>query len=582
MKQTEIVKHLDKVSSYFLKEWLVLGIVTVSGIFYNVGLLAGPWFEGQLAQCLFDIFGRKKEFRDMVWLAALYILVIAAVQVARYIKRFYVRRFANHVNRNMKQILYGNLIHYGKAELEHENIGSIITKAISDVDACVEGMRKFTTEIFDTGVALLGYVALLLWYDWRLALLCLIFPPISYLVAEKMKVVVQKSGAKAQESRERLSAATMDRVSGAGTYRVFGCEPQRDADYENHLTDYEKHAVQANIWVAVMPPVYQVVSMVSVLFFFYFGGKNVAGAGWSHWDIAAFTAFLSCFIKLSVKSAKAAKLFNAVHKAEVSWKRIQPLMKQVPEEDALQTAAPDTLSVRNLGVAFADGNPVFDGLSFTAEPGQIIGVTGPVASGKSTLGKAFLAEHPYRGSIFFGQKEISELAPEKRWNIVGYLGHEPELLSDTIRNNILFGDEGDQNVFLEAVCMAHEVAEMPEGADTRVGSGGVRLSGGQQARLALARTLAHPRPLWILDDPFAALDRQTELEVFEHLKEFSKDRIIILISHRLYLFPELDRIIWMEDGKTVTGTHEELLKSSASYKLLYDMQKGGEEYGKQA
>ena len=96
--------------------------------------------------------------------------------------RFYVRRFANDINRSMKQVLYGNLVHKSVGELEKEGAGSLLTKAVSDVDACVEGIRKFTTEIFDTGIALLAYAAMLLWYDWRLALLCLLFPPFSYLM----------------------------------------------------------------------------------------------------------------------------------------------------------------------------------------------------------------------------------------------------------------------------------------------------------------------------------------------------------------------------------------------------------------
>ena len=583
MEKKSEIRHPDQVGSYFRMEWAVLLAVTVSGIFYNIGLLAGPWFEGHLVQCLLDIFGGKKEFCDMLYLAGVYVAVIAAVQLARYIKRFYVRRFANHVNRNMKRVLYGNLIRHSKAELDRENVGSVLTKAISDVDACAEGMRKFTTEVFDTGIALLGYILMLIWYDWRLALLSLIFPPVSYVIAEKMKAVVQRSGAAAQESRGRLSSATLDRVSGASTYRAFGCEGQRNQAYEEQLTDYEKKAVRANIWVAAMPPLYQIISMVSVLFIFYFGGRNVAGTGWSSWNIAAFTTFLACFTRLSVKSAKAAKLFNAVHKAEVSWKRIKPLMKPLEDEAEVQTGKMAGLQVRDLQAAYSGQEAVFRNLSFTAGPGEIIGVTGPVACGKSTLGKAFLAEMDYQGSIRLGGAELSEMTETERWSSVGYLGHDPELMSDTIRNNILLGEERDPGPLAEAVCLDQEIEEMPEGMDTLVGSGGVRLSGGQQARLALARTLGHPRPLLILDDPFAALDPGTEREVFRNLRRLTGECIVILISHRLYLFPELDQVIWMENGETLVGTHEELVKSCAPYEAMYDLQKGenGDEAGKQ-
>ena len=116
---------------------------------------------------------------------------------------------------------------------------------------------------------------------------------------------------------------------------------------------------------------------------------------------------------------------------------------------------------------------------------------------------------------------------------------------------------------------------MEEGAETVAGSSGVRLSGGQAQRLALARTLAHPRPVLILDDPFSALDRSTEDVVFENLKAYARDRIVLLISHRLYHFPEMSQIIYMEDGKATTGTHEALCASIPAYRALYESQTGG-------
>ena len=113
---------------------------------------------------------------------------------------------------------------------------------------------------------------------------------------------------------------------------------------------------------------------------------------------------------------------------------------------------------------------------------------------------------------------------------------------------------------------------MEDREDTVVGNSGVRLSGGQAARLALARTLCHGKPVMILDDPFSALDRSTEKQVFEHLKELSKDRIVFLISHRLYLFSEFDQVIWMEHGMGTCGTHEKLMTENKQYAELYHAQ----------
>ena len=571
----------DRVFSYFRVEWLPLTFVTLSGLSYNIGLLATPWFEGRLAQCLADILGGSETAAQMALLVLAYILVTLLVQASRFIKRFYVRRFANNINRRMKGILYANLVRQSRASLEKEGAGELMTKAISDVDDCVEGMRKFTTEVFDTGVALAGYVVMLLVYDWRLALLSLLFTPFSYVCAAWMKKPVQRAGAAYKKAAGALSAATLDRARNAVTYRIYGCEDARVERYEEALDTYEKRAVKNNVWQSALPPLYLAASEAGVLFILWFGAKNVLGTGWRVWDIAAFTTFLSCFTKLVVKSSKVAKLFNSVQKAEVSWKRIKPLMKSPEQLDALDVPAAEDVTLRNLSFAYGD-TPIFSGLSLTAHPGDIIGVTGPVACGKSTFGRVFLCEAPYEGSAQFGRKEFSALAPRQISATVGYLGHDPELSADTVQNNVLCGSKQDAMPYLAAAALKGEVLAMENGLDTVIGSSGTRLSGGQAQRLALARTLAHPRPVLILDDPFSALDRDTEDTVFADLQEYARDKVVFLISHRLYHFPQMQKIVFMDEGKTTVGTHEELMASAPVYRQLYESQTGGKQHEEQA
>lgn len=566
----------NRVLSYFKAEWRALLIVTVSGLIYNIGLLAGPWFEGTMTGRLVEVLNGTGQFSGMLMLVISFAVVTAVVQISRYVKRFYVRRFANNVNRRMKETLYGSLVKKSRASLREEGEGNIMTKAILDVDDCVEGMRKFTTEIFDTGVALTAYLCMLLWYDWRLTILCMLFPPISYVTAEKMKKVIQKAGAAYKEQSGRLSTATLDRAENAMTYRVFGLEKKRQAVYEENLTSYEKAAVKANIWNAAMPPIYRIISMAGVFFILYFGQKNVLGTGWQAWSIASFTTFLVCFVKLSVKSSSAAKLFNAVHKAQVSWNRIKPLLPQEEENETDEVKVKKTpvaaLKVKHLSFTYPDGKKILDDISFSAKKGQIIGITGAVACGKSTLGKAFLCEYPYEGHITVDGAELQNMEQSVRTGIVGYLGHDPELFNDSVENNVLLGDSKNSDTYLNAACMKQEVAEMTDGKNTLIGSGGAYLSGGQAKRLAFARTLCHNKPILILDDPFSALDKNTEKQAFVNLQMLAKDSIVLLISHRLYLFPEMDGVIWMENGKAVTGTHEELLKTVPEYKSLYTSQ----------
>lgn len=560
----------DRILSYFKEEWKVLLIITVSGFIYNLGLLFGPWFEGKMAGCLIDILAKNAVYKDMLILVIAYVISIGVVQVSRYIKRFYVRRFANNVNRRMKKILYGTLVLKSRTELEGEGMGDIMTKAILDVDDCAEGMRKFTTEIFDTGVALAAYAGMLLVYDVRLAFIAMIFPPISYIIAEKMKVIVQKTGSAYKKQSGILSNATLDRASNAITYRVYGREVNRKNAYEDNLAEYEKSAIYANIWNSSLTPLYRIISMMGILFILYFGSRNVLGTGWRTWDIAAFTTFLACFIKLSDKSSKAAKLFNAVHKAQVSWKRIKPLMVIQAKDTDCKNQTSGRLEVQNLSFTYPDGKNVYNGISFTAEPGQIIGVTGPVASGKSTFGRTFLCEYPYEGSIRYNGCELRNAADNVRSGIISYLGHDPELFNDSVRNNVLLGDDYDVFEYLRAVCMDKEVEAMEQGADTIIGSEGIRLSGGQAQRIALARMLCHKKLVLVLDDPFSALDRNTEEQIYKKLKDMASDNIVILISHRLYMFPKMDKVIWMDAGKANVGTHKELMLECPGYRKMYE------------
>ncbi|NCB32518.1 MAG: ABC transporter ATP-binding protein [Erysipelotrichia bacterium] len=576
--RVEKVEHPNQILSYVKLEWKNLLIITISGIIYNVGMTAGPFFEGQLAQRLFDIFNGSKTVADMVSLAAVYLLVILAVQLCRAVKRFFVRRFANDTSRNMRHMLYNSLVNMTPEELQNEGLGSVMTKAVSDVDACVEGIRKFITEVFDTGVVMIAYLALLFGYDWKLALLACITTPIAYLIASLLKKTIAHASSSYKESAGKLNSATMDRVSNAITYRLGGVEKNRDEVYEGNLSDYEKKAVSANIWESSMAPIYNVIVMVGTVFILYFGSRNVLGIGWSSWNIAAFTAFLSCFTKLAVKSSHAAKLFNSVQKAQVSWGRIMPLLKEYQDSDTASKINLDelgNLEFKDVTVKWPNGTEVLNHVSFTAHPGDVIGITGPIACGKSALGKLLIGETNYEGSIRICGHELNTLNGYEKSRLISYLGHEPQLMSDSIRENICLGEHIDPIPYLSQVCLSDEIAEMPQGADTPAGASGVQLSGGQQARTALARTLAHAGKLLVLDDPFSAVDSHTEDQIMEHIREISQDHIILLISHRLRHFPNFPTVLFLDDEAVQVSTHEQLMKTNPDYQDLYSRQTEG-------
>lgn len=596
MKDTHSISLL----SYFKQEKKLLILTSVTGIIYNVGLAAGPLLEGQLAQYLYDILKGIRAARDIIILSLVYVLVIAIVQGARALKRLYVRKFANNVSRSMKERIYHHLVRESYAQVQKEDAGAVMTRAIADAEACAEGMRKFTTEVFDTGVVMISYLVTLFLLDGRLTLIVILFPPIAYITSAALKKKVARSASESKIAMSQLNNAAVDAASHALTYRVYGEDTNRLAAYETVLTNYEKKNVAAGIWQNSPQPVYLVISMIGVVPILYFGGRNVLGSGWILWTIASFSSFLSCFTRLATKSSHAAKLFNAIQKAQVSWERIQDYLtedenagiKDVSSDagseegdpaalsaDCAHTgssrsgraAAPAVLRMEHVRFSYEDGSFALHDLNFCAHPGEIIGITGKVASGKSTFGKLFLNEYPYEGAILYDGRRLPDPSdPEYRHSplIFAYAGHDPELFTGSVRENITFGrcDETRLEKVLSEVRIDTEVT-----GDTLVGMEGGELSGGQQARISLARALYSMAPVLILDDPFSAVDTDTERRIFESLRTQEKWRTILLISHRLAMFPRMDQIIFLENGALRSGSHHEMLQNEG-YASLYALQ----------
>lgn len=586
--------------TYFRREKKLLILTAITGLIYNIGLAAGPLLEGQLAQYLYDILKGRRAGRDILLLSLVYTAVIALVQGARALKRLYVRKFANHVSRSMKESIYHHLVHESYAQAQQEDAGAIMTRAIADAEACAEGMRKFTTEIYDTGVVMIAYLVTLFLLDWRLTLLVILFPPVAYLASAALKKKVSVTSSESKIAMSRLNNAAVDYAGHALTYRIFGEDRSRSAAYEEVLDHYEKKNVAAGIWQNSPQPVYLVISMIGVIPILYYGGRNVLGTGWIVWTIASFSSFLSCFTKLATKSSHAAKLFNAVQKAQVSWERIKgyltedaaaeitpgadtgdtPVPAILPPADAPAAAAASAagsaagpsrrLVMAHVNFSYEDGSFSLHDLNLTASPGQIIGITGQVASGKSTFGKIFLNEYPFEGTITYGGRSITDPDTAAR-GIFAYAGHDPELFTGSIRDNITFGQV--DNARLQQVLREVQI-DVEVDLDEDAGTEGTELSGGQQARIALARALYSKAPVLILDDPFSAVDADTEEKIFRALRTSEQNRIILLLSHRLAMFPRMDQIVFLENGTMTSGTQEEMLHNPA-YAALYRLQTAG-------
>lgn len=567
--KVEPMKNPHIILNYWKKEKFIVACIILFGLSFNISMILGPIYQGKLI----DATVAGDRISSVFQLAITFVLLITLIQHLRYFKRFYIRRFANSTSATMRLMLYNNIMHKSYTDLQEENVGDLMTRAISDVDLCVEGMRKFTTEVFDTGVLMISYLISMLLYDARLTLLSCIFIPIAIILAEKLKNSIYKYSIAYRKKSSEVTETTYDIIEHATMYRANGIEDRNSKNYSYELEDLQNKAIKANILENTMQPIYNVIAMLGVILVISLGGMNVRKGGWT---VGTFITYITMFAALANKASKAAKLFNSVQKSQVSWKRIKPYLTEYVRKDTTTNSVMSTASliVKNLKFLYPGNNRnTIVNISFEGKSGEIIGITGPIASGKSTLGLALLGLYSYSGSIKIDGKELKDYSEFERSQMISYLGHAPQLLSDTIYNNITLGKEQDITSVLKDVCLEEDLAAMKEGAATIVGSSGIRLSGGQQARVALARTLINKSKIIILDDPFSAVDLKTEEKIIANLRIHYQNSIIILISHRLAIFNRTNQILLLHGDMSIEqGTHQELMQCSEYYATIFQLQ----------
>ncbi|MDO5573522.1 MAG: ABC transporter ATP-binding protein, partial [bacterium] len=551
------VQHPDRMAEYWKKEWKTILIVIISGLIFDGSMSLIPVFQGKLMDTV--IYDRT--WNAMIHQAFLFVALVVVIQTFRGIKRFSVRVFANQTGAVMRRIIYNNILHRSYDELVKETAGDLMNKAVNDVDLCVEGMRKVTTEVFDTGVLMTGYMISLFLYDWKMTIAACILIPAAMFIAERLKVIVVRFNKEARKQSSTVAELTYSNIEHIKLYRITGTMADRKAQYEDELKSLEKASVRANVIETSMQPIYNAISMLGIGVILYIGGMKVIGDVWS---IGTFTAYIAIFTALGTKASKAAKLFNSFQKATVSWKRLKPYCtgyRTMDETDNLTDMdelgkVPYQIVCSHVSFGYEDAEEeLLHDITFSVQTGEIVGVTGPVACGKTTLGRVLTGVYHYDGDILLNGVQLSSMTEYQRSRRISYEGHHSELFSDTIYRNITLGDDGDITQVLKDVCFDVDLQTMENGTETLVGNGGVRLSGGQQSRIALARALWHRAPLIILDDPFSAVDMETEKRIIENLHAHYQDCAFVLVSHRLAAFPGLDRVIYLNQGRAEIGTH---------------------------
>ena len=579
MKLIKVKTKANHVSSYFLPHFWLLIFIIISGIFFNFGQLASPYFQG----ILIDAINAKENNNKIIIILLIYLFSICFFQIFRFFKRYLIRILAAIVSSNMRYSLFNSYLNLPLEEIKTRGIGPFLTNAIYDINNTSEGLRKLITEIFDTILFIVFYVIYLSFFDYIMTLYALIPVFISIVFTFIMRKKIYKCSSKVKQASSNISTFNYDYFENAITYQLYGRNNDLIKTYDNYLTDYEKNSFKTNLLTDTLLPLAKIIALIGLIPIFCFGLKHIILSDAislripyildKNWSLGLFTTYLTSFIILASKASRTAKLFSSIQIGLSSWNRIKGQFKNYQEfKEKVALNKTDELIIKNVSI-FVNNSCIIKDFNLTAKKNQMIGITGPIASGKSLLGKVFLKEINYQGSINLFGKELKNYSQEEISGNITYMGHENQLFTKSIEENLLFDEKKNILPFLKKVDFIKDLQKMDNKEKTIIGNRGLRLSTGQQERLSLARTIINKKGLVILDDPFANIDIKTEEKIISNIKDDFKGSLLILISHRLSSFKELNQVVILNGDSTYeVSTHNELLKNNKNYQLLYSLQ----------
>nr|WP_283102348.1 ABC transporter ATP-binding protein [Haloplanus sp. XH21] len=498
--------------------------------------------------------------------------------------------FAQHLQHEVRTATYRTIQNLELDFFEGTQTGEVMSVLNNDTNQLEEFLTTSLHNAMRIGTRVVVIGAIMLWLNWQLAIVALLVVPALTAVSVAFVRRIQPKYGEVREQVGTLNARLENNLGGIETVKAYTNE-----DFENDRVARASRGYLDRQWEAIATriaffPTLRVLTATGYAATFLLGGWWVLFGPPSVFTLPLSAGVLVTFLLYSRRfrypMRRFGEVLNDYQYARAAAARIvsvQDRRARLPEaEDAIDLVDPEgRVTYRNVSFRYPDeDDSVLDGVSFTAEPGEFVGVVGPTGAGKTTLLKLLLRFYDVdSGRVAVDGHDVRDLTRTSLRDAIGYVSQEPYLFQGTVEENVRYGrEDADRDAVVAAArrAGAHEfIRDLPDGYETVVGERGVKLSGGQRQRVAIARALLTDPELFVLDEATSHVDNETETVIRQQLAELTADRTTFAIAHRLSTVRDADTILVLDDGQLVEqGTHEELLAMDGLYADLWAVQVG--------
>ena len=494
-----------------------------------------------------------------------------------FVGNYYMNVVARSVVHTLRVELFEVMMAAPRRYYDANTGGNLLSKITFNVEQVSGAASDALKAILREGLTVMALVTYMLYLNWRLTLIFFAVAPAIGLVVVVVGRHFRRYSRRIQDSMGSVTQVSSESLGAFEALRVFAATRQQVAKFTDASLFNRNQSLKLAFVQAVSTPVIQTLLALALGALFWFALDPTILAGFTAGSLVAFiTAAAQMGKPIRTLSGVQSIIQRGLAAAEDVFEQIDI----APEPDrgtTPVTRAKGEIVIERLSFRYPEANEyALENVSLQLKPGETVALVGRSGSGKSTLVQLLLRFYtPEHGEIRLDDLVVEEYALADYRRQFGVVSQDISLFSDTIANNIAFGEMGQASydAVLSAAQQAHAtefIEAQPQGLDTVLGDGGAGLSGGQKQRLAIARALLKDAPILILDEATSALDTESETYIQEALAGFCKDRTTLIIAHRLSTIESADRVVVMDEGRIVAfGPHQQLLIDSPLYARLH-------------